>query len=68
MDFEWDENRAAANLSKHGVSFNEAKTVFKDPLFAVFDDPNHSFEEERYLIIGLSAQRRYITDSIYGTR
>lgn len=60
MDFEWDKNKDAANLSKHGVSFNEAKTVFEDPLFVVFDDPSHSIEEERYLIIGRSAQKRIL--------
>ena len=60
MDFEWDTNKDAANQSKHGVSFNEAKTVFEDPLFVVFDDPNHSIEEERYLIIGLSVQNRVL--------
>jgi len=42
MDFEWDETKAATNLSKHGVSFPEAKTVFDDPLYVDFYDPDHS--------------------------
>ena len=60
MEFEWDENKAAANLSKHGVSFNEAKTVFEDTLYVIFDDPMHSSEEQRYLIIGESARKRIL--------
>ncbi len=56
MDFEWDENKAALNLSKHGVSFNEAKSVFADPFYVMFEDPHHSSEEQRYIIIGRSVQ------------
>jgi uncharacterized DUF497 family protein len=54
MKFEWDENKAEKNLSKHQVSFDEAKTVFDDPLYIDFYDPDHSEEEERYLIVGQS--------------
>ena len=54
MEFEWDENKAVANLSKHGVSFGEAKTVFDDPFHLDFYDPDHSEEEERYIIVGQS--------------
>lgn len=54
MEFEWNESKAASNLSKHGVSFEEAKTVFDDLLYVDFFDPDHSEEEERYLIIGQS--------------
>ena len=54
MKFEWDENKAAVNLSKHGISFEEAKTVFDDPLYVDFYDPDHSDEEERYIIVGES--------------
>ena len=60
MEFEWDESKAAANLSKHDVSFNEAKTVFQDTLYIIFDDPNHSNFEQRYIIIGESAQKRIL--------
>lgn len=54
MVFEWDENKAATNLVKHGVSFDEAKTVFNDPLYVGFYDPDHSDEEHRYIMIGMS--------------
>lgn len=52
--FEWDEAKATLNGKKHGVSFEEAKTVFNDPLAMTISDPNHSDEEERWLDIGLS--------------
>lgn len=55
MDCEWDEAKAAANLQKHGISFEEAATVFNDPLFIDFYDPDHSVDEHRYLIIGTSS-------------
>ncbi len=54
MKFEWDQNKADSNLSKHGVSFNEATTVFDDPFYLDFFDPDHSFGENRYIIIGQS--------------
>jgi len=60
VEFEWDENKAAINLSKHGVSFDEAKTVFDDPLFVDFYDPDHSYNEHRYIIIGQSQQGRLL--------
>jgi uncharacterized DUF497 family protein len=60
MQFEWDENKAKRNLSKHGVSFEEAKTVFDDPLYIDFYDPDHSKAEERYLIVGESNQGRVL--------
>ncbi|WP_445247556.1 BrnT family toxin [Microcoleus sp. OTE_8_concoct_300] len=56
MKFEWDENKAAVNLSKHGISFEEARTVFDDPLYVDFYDPDHSEEEDRYIIVGESQQ------------
>ena len=52
MDFEWDDEKAARNLAKHGVSFHEAATVFGDPLSITYYDPNHSENEDRYLTIG----------------
>ncbi|MGB7380081.1 MAG: BrnT family toxin [Rivularia sp. (in: cyanobacteria)] len=60
MKFEWDENKAARNLSKHGISFDEAKTVFDDPLYIDFYDPDHSEDEARYLIVGASNRRRLL--------
>jgi uncharacterized DUF497 family protein len=60
MIFEWDEVKAGANLEKHGVSFDEAETVFNDPLYVDFYDPDHSYDEHRYIIIGLSGQGRLL--------
>ncbi|MEB3357211.1 MAG: BrnT family toxin [Synechococcales bacterium] len=60
MQFEWNESKAGRNLAKHGVSFEEAKTVFEDPLYIDFYDPDHSEDEERYLIVGESNQRRLL--------
>ena len=63
MLFEWDPDKAAANLEKHGVSFEEAATVFDDPLADTFDDPDHSEDEERFLTFGLSRQSRALVVS-----
>ncbi len=63
MKFDWDESKAASNLSKHGVSFDEAKTVFDDPLYVDFYDPDHSDDEERYLIVGESDRGRLLIAS-----
>jgi hypothetical protein len=60
MEFEWDETKAATNLSKHGISLEEAQTVFHDPLYVDFYDPDHSFEEHRYIIVGASQQGRLL--------
>ena len=60
MEFEWDEEKAAANLADHKVSFDEAKTVFDDPLYVDFYDPDHSYAEHRYLIVGESRQGRLL--------
>jgi uncharacterized DUF497 family protein len=60
MQFEWGSTKAAANLSMHRVSFDEAKTVFDDPLYIDFYDPDHSDEEHRYIIIGQSHQGRLL--------
>ncbi len=60
MKFEWDPKKAENNLSKHGVSFEEAMTVFKDTLALIFDDMEHSQAEHREIIIGTSALSRII--------
>ena len=60
MEFEWDGAKAAANLAKHDVAFEEAKTVFDDPLYVDFYDPDHSQDEHRYIIIGLSSEGRVL--------
>jgi uncharacterized DUF497 family protein len=58
MEFEWDPKKAEANEKKHGVSFLEATTVFNDPLSLTFHDPDHSYAESRFIIIGRSNQGR----------
>ena len=58
LRFEWDEPKNKANQRKHGISFEEASTVFNDPLSITFDDPDHSVRENRYIIIGFSNQNR----------
>lgn len=54
MEFEWNPNKAVNNLKKHNISFQEATTVFDDPLSVTFPDPDHSIGENRYVIIGMS--------------
>lgn len=63
MRFEWDANKAASNFKKHSVSFEEAVTVFYDPLAATFGDPDHSQEESRLVTVGYSARGRLLVVS-----
>jgi uncharacterized DUF497 family protein len=58
--FEWDADKAAANLRKHGVSFDEVVTAFSDRLSILLPDPDHSVGEEHYLVMGLSARGRLL--------
>lgn len=60
MQFEWNPEKADANLKKHSVDFAEAETVFGDPLAKIFDDDDHSFEEKREIIVGHSIQKRLL--------
>lgn len=60
MKVTWDENKALANLQKHKVSFDEAQTVFDDSLAATIDDPDHSFDEQRFITIGESSAHRLL--------
>jgi len=60
VKFDWDPKKAAGNLAKHNVSFEEAATVFGDPLSDTFDDPDHSADERRFLIIGHSQLGRLL--------
>ncbi|MGC1306785.1 MAG: BrnT family toxin [Phormidesmis sp.] len=60
MEFEWDQSKAASNFKKHGVSFEEAKTVFDNLLAVIFDDETHSVDEQREIIIGHSLQNRLL--------
>ena len=63
MNFEWDEKKAASNKSKHSVSFDEATTVFGDPLAITFGDPSHSDREDRFLTFGRSSDDKYLVVS-----
>jgi uncharacterized DUF497 family protein len=58
--FEWDLKKAKTNLEKHGISFEEASTAFKDPLSLTIDDPLHSSDEERLILIGMSYNYRML--------
>ena len=58
--FEWDEEKAAFNLKKHNVSFEEAKTVFYDPNAKLIADPDHSEEEDRFIILGISSNSKVL--------
>lgn len=60
LQFEWDDAKAKANLKKHGVAFDEALSVFADPLARIFDDPDHSEDEPRELIVGFSTKPRLL--------
>jgi uncharacterized DUF497 family protein len=61
--FEWDPKKAAANLRRHAVTFQEGATVFGDPLAITFEDPDHSEDEERHLTFGSSLQGRLLVVS-----
>jgi uncharacterized DUF497 family protein len=61
--FEWDARKAGANRRKHGISFEEATTAFADPLAVLKPDPDHSVEEERYLVLGMTTQSRLVVVS-----
>ncbi len=52
--FDWDENKNRINLEKHGITFEEASTVFFDDRAVLFDDPEHSIDEDRFLLLGMS--------------
>ena len=60
LTFEWDEEKAVKNLKNHRISFEEAKTVFNDPLSITVADPDHSIDEDRYIDIGMSSQGRLL--------
>ncbi len=60
LKFEWDENKNLINIKKHGVSFDEASTVFYDEDALVIDDPLHSVDEDRFIILGFSSHARLL--------
>jgi uncharacterized DUF497 family protein len=57
VEFEWDRRKAERNLRKHGVSFDEAVTAFADPFELMVDDPDHSFDEDRFVSVGPALDR-----------
>lgn len=61
MEFEWNLEKARRNAAKHGIDFQEAMTVFNDPFAYTFFDPDHSVEEDRYLVFGYSELSRLLT-------
>jgi uncharacterized DUF497 family protein len=63
MDFEWDESKARKNELKHGIAFREATEVFGDDFSSCVRDPDHSDDEERYLLFGMSARKGYLVVS-----
>ena len=58
--FEWDEPKATANIKKHGVSFEEAKTVFRDEKARLIADPDHSDDEDRFVLLGYSSSLKLL--------
>lgn len=60
LSFEWDPEKAIQNRRKHGVSFEEAVSVFSDERARLIDDPDHSVEEERFILLGLSVSLRVL--------
>ena len=60
LDFEWDERKAAVNRRKHGVSFEEARTVFVDEAALQIPDPQHSEDEDRFIMLGMSIRLRVL--------
>ena len=60
LRFEWDPNKNATNRRKHGVSFEDAQTAFSDEFGQIIDDPDHSDDEERFVLLGLSATLRLL--------
>ncbi len=60
LKFEWDRRKAASNLKKHGVSFKEAATAFGDPLSLTIHDPDHSGDEDRFLLLGATQNQKLV--------
>jgi len=63
MKFEWDREKEKRNIKKHAISFDEAVTVFYDPISATFHDPDHSITEDRFIHVGYSPQGRLLVVS-----
>ena len=63
MKFQWDAGKASKNEGKHGIAFQEALSAFADPLSITYPDPMHSFDEDRYLLLGISAENHVLVVS-----
>lgn len=61
--FEWDRRKAETNLRKHGIDFEEAQTIFTDPLAMTISDPDHSDDEDRFIDIGISSNQQLLVVS-----
>lgn len=61
LKFEWDPEKASSNIKKHGISFEEAKTVFDDDFGRLIPDPDHSQNEERFILLGMSYTLKILT-------
>lgn len=60
LHFEWDDEKATVNVKKHGISFEEAKSVFRDERAKLINDPDHSDDEDRFVLLGLSEMLRLL--------
>ena len=60
LAFTWDETKARSNAKKHGVSFDEAQSAFSDERARIIDDPDHSDDEDRFILLGMSAKPRLL--------
>jgi uncharacterized DUF497 family protein len=60
LNFEWDEHKARLNASKHGITFEEARSVFRDDRALLIDDPDHSEDEDRFVMMGLSSNLKLL--------
>lgn len=60
LHFDWDDKKSSANKKKHGISFEEAETVFHDPNARLISDPDHSDDEDRFILLGLSEKLRIL--------
>lgn len=60
MNFEWDLDKARINLEKHNITFKEASTVFNDEQAILFDDPDHSLNEDRFIMLGMSSYAKLL--------
>lgn len=61
IEFEWDDRKASINERKHGVTFDEAETTFSDPWARLIPDPDHSDQEERFILLGMDLMSRVLT-------